>query len=142
MLIVIDLQLHPHIPHSTIHILAWVSLVISKEENVLPIYRVSGGVDTIFRGEKSEGRNFCKNHQKITDISAIYRFHTINRWNNGKMAKKKNENRRYFGLSTRYSVPSKFSFSCAVEGIRTRPPGQACPLLNMLHLKYIFKVIM
>ena len=106
MLIVIDLQLHPHIPHSTIHILAWVSLVISKEENVSPIYRVSGGVDTIFRGEKSEGRNFCKNHQKITDISAIYRFHTINRWYNGKNGQKKNENHRYFGRSTSYRAPA------------------------------------
>ena len=111
------------------------------EENVSPIYCVSGGVDTIFRGKKSEGRNFYKNRQKITDISAIYRFQAINRWYNGKKGQKK-KNRRYFGRSMHYSVPSKFSFSCAVEGIRTRPPGQACPLLNILHLKYIFKVIM
>ena len=34
------------------------------------IYRVSGGVDTIFRGEKSKGRYFHKYRQNSGDISA------------------------------------------------------------------------
>ena len=38
--------------------------------DISPIYRVSGGVDTIFRGEKSEGRYFRKYCQNIADISA------------------------------------------------------------------------
>ena len=38
--------------------------------NILPIYRVSGGVDMIFRGEKSKERYLCKYRQNIGDISA------------------------------------------------------------------------
>ena len=38
--------------------------------NISPIYHVSGGVDMIFRGEKSKGRYFRKNRQNIGDISA------------------------------------------------------------------------
>ena len=38
--------------------------------DISSIYRVSGGVDTIFRGEKSEGRYFRKYCQNIADISA------------------------------------------------------------------------
>ena len=38
--------------------------------DISPIYRVSGGVDTIFRGEKSEGRYFRKYCHNIGDISA------------------------------------------------------------------------
>ena len=38
--------------------------------DISPIYRVSGGVNTIFRGEKSEGRYFRKYRQNIGDISA------------------------------------------------------------------------
>ena len=38
--------------------------------NILPIYRVSGGVDMIFRGEKSEERYFRKNRQNIDDMLA------------------------------------------------------------------------
>ena len=37
--------------------------------DISPIYRVSRGVDTIFRGEKSEGRYFCKYSQNIDNIS-------------------------------------------------------------------------
>ena len=40
------------------------------EENI-GIYRVSGGVDTIFHEEKSEEGYFAKNRQKIGDISPI-----------------------------------------------------------------------
>ena len=45
--------------------------------------------------------------------------------------------------SMRYSALSKMSLFCAIEGIRTpnksfgiqliKPPGQTCPLLNVLH---------
>ena len=37
--------------------------------DISPIYRISGGVDTIFRGKKSEGIYFRKYHQNIDDIS-------------------------------------------------------------------------
>ena len=47
--------------------------------DISPIYRISGGVDTIFRGKKSEGRYFRKYCQNIDDISAIYRFGEIYR---------------------------------------------------------------
>ena len=47
--------------------------------DISPIYRVSGGVDTIFREEKLEGRYFRKYRQNIGDISAIYRFWEIYR---------------------------------------------------------------
>ena len=43
--------------------------------DISPIYHVSGGVDTIFRGEKSEEKYF----HKIAKISAIYRLGEINR---------------------------------------------------------------
>ena len=69
------------------------------EENVSPIYCVSGGVDTIFRGKKSEGRNFYKNRQKITDISAIYRFQAINRWYNGKKGQKKKKSPIFWSVN-------------------------------------------
>ena len=52
--------------------LLFLHLPSPKEENVA-IYRVSGGVNTIFRGEKSEGRYFRKYRQNIGDISEIYR---------------------------------------------------------------------
>ena len=48
-------------------------------DDISPIYRVSGGVDTIFREEKSEGRYFRKYRQNIGDISAIYKFWEIYR---------------------------------------------------------------
>ena len=41
-----------------------------KYRDISAIYRVSGGVDTIFHGEKSKGRYLCKNGQNIGDISA------------------------------------------------------------------------
>ena len=41
--------------------------------DISPIYRVSGGVDTIFNREKSERRYFRKYRQNIGDISAKYR---------------------------------------------------------------------
>ena len=40
-------------------------------------YHVSGGVDTIFRREKSEGRYFRKNCQNISDILAQGDISTI-----------------------------------------------------------------
>ena len=40
--------------------------------DISSIYRVSGGVDTIFHGEKSEGRYFRKYCQNIGDISKIF----------------------------------------------------------------------
>ena len=39
--------------------------------DISPIYHVLEGLDMIFRGEKSEERNFCKNGQKIADISVL-----------------------------------------------------------------------
>ena len=39
--------------------------------DISPIYRVSGGVDMIFREEKSEGRDFRKYRQNIGDISVM-----------------------------------------------------------------------
>ena len=39
--------------------------------DILPIYRVSGDVDTINCGEKSERRKNAENRQKIADISAL-----------------------------------------------------------------------
>ena len=50
-----------------------------KCRDISPIYRVSGGVDTIFREEKSEERYFRKYHQNISDISVLYRFVEIYR---------------------------------------------------------------
>ena len=41
-----------------------------KCQDISVIYRVSGGVDTIFRGEKSNEGYFRKNYQNIDDISA------------------------------------------------------------------------
>ena len=41
-----------------------------KCQDISAIYRVLGGVDTIFRGEKSKGRYLCKYCQNIGDISA------------------------------------------------------------------------
>ena len=40
-----------------------------KYRNISAIYRVSGGVDTIFHGEKLEMRYFRKYRQNIGDIS-------------------------------------------------------------------------
>ena len=39
-------------------------------DDISSIYRVLGGIDTIFHGEKSERRYFRKYRQNITDISA------------------------------------------------------------------------
>ena len=50
-----------------------------KCRDISAIYRVSGGVDTIFSGEKSEGRYFRKNRQNIGDIITIYRLGEIYR---------------------------------------------------------------
>ena len=52
----------------------WVYIIMrynqwGKCRDISPIYRVSGGVDTIFREEKSEGRYFRKYRQNISDIS-------------------------------------------------------------------------
>ena len=114
--------------------------------NISPIYHVLGDVDTIFRGEKL---------LKISKKSSIYQHQAINRRFNGKKGSK-----RFFGRSMRVkalqcsrysklqcprynSALSKMPFFCAIEGIRTlnkrfgvqliRPPGQVCPLLNVLH---------
>ena len=47
--------------------------------DISPIYRVSRGVDTIFRGEKLEGRYFRKYRQNIGDISVRGDMSEINR---------------------------------------------------------------
>ena len=39
-------------------------------DDISPIYRVSGGIDMIFRREKSKERYFRKYSQNIDDISA------------------------------------------------------------------------
>ena len=85
--------------------------------DISPIYCVSRGVDTIFRGEKSEGRYFRKYCQNIDDISArgdISEIFWKNRlwWPNiGDISK---INRRFFG---NISPPS-----CnVIWGPRSRP---------------------
>ena len=50
-----------------------------KIGEISSIYRVSAGGDTTNGGDKSAGRFFAKNRQKISDISPIYRRHRINR---------------------------------------------------------------
>ena len=50
-----------------------------KIDEISPIYRVSAGGETTHGGDKSAGRFFAKNRQKIGDISLIYRRHRINR---------------------------------------------------------------
>ena len=102
------------------------------------------------RGEKS---------LKIDKKSSIYRHQAINRRFNEKKTTKKEENHRNIGNFSFgqhvavlcYSALSKMPLFCAVEGIWTpnkrfgvqliRAPRQAWPLLNVLHLKYIFKII-
>ena len=62
--------------------LAMKGQVMVKEEKIgeiSPIYRVSAGGDTTNGGDKSAGRYFSKNRQKIDNKSPIYRRHRKNR---------------------------------------------------------------
>ena len=101
-----------------------------------------------FMVEEKDEQLRKKMSRYITDISRIGSERhdiTINRQYNGKNDQKK---MKIVDISVNQcGTPSKFSFFCVVEGIQTpnksiQPPRHACFLLNSLHLKYIFKVIM